>query len=163
MSINSAHFDKNGFVVLDNILSDETIADIELRLGQLPNGNAGTRNLLCADWCKHLSQRIAAHPLIKELLPNPGVAVQCTYFRKSLKRNWLVPLHQDYVIPLKSRFSDPAWSMWSMKEGIHFARPPITILETMVAVRVHLEANTHKNGLLQVIPGSHKSCSTSDE
>ena len=26
----------------------------------------------------------------------------------------------------------------------------------MVAVRVHLEANTLKNGLLQVVPASHK-------
>jgi ectoine hydroxylase-related dioxygenase (phytanoyl-CoA dioxygenase family) len=154
-------FDSEGYVVIENILSDEAIVKIEKQLMSLPNGGAGTRNLLNKKWCKHLSQSVAVHPLISVLLPTSAVAVQCTYFSKSLERNWLVSLHKDYVIPLKEKFSADGWSMWSVKEDVHYARAPNKVLETMVAVRVHLEANTAKNGPLQVVPRSHKSCSQS--
>jgi ectoine hydroxylase-related dioxygenase (phytanoyl-CoA dioxygenase family) len=131
-------------------------------LSRCLNGGVGTRNLLATQWCKQLARTIAIYPLISVLLPESAVAVQCTYFTKSLKRNWLVPLHQDYVIPLKRRFFTPGWSMWSVKEGVHYARPPDEILGVMVAVRVHLEENTLKNGPLQVIAGSHRSGSRSE-
>ncbi len=156
MNTDISTFDSNGYVLIEEILSDQIIAEIEQHIEAIPNGGAGTRNLLSTQWCKKLAQTIAKHPQISVLLPESAVAVQCTWFIKSLNRNWLVPLHQDYVIPVKERFSDPGWSMWSVKEGVHYARPPDEILATMVAVRVHLEANTLKNGPLQVVPGSHR-------
>jgi ectoine hydroxylase-related dioxygenase (phytanoyl-CoA dioxygenase family) len=162
MTIDTSNFDSNGYVLVENVLSYEAVTDIERQLESMPNGGVGTRNLLATQWCKQLARTIAIYPLISVLLPESAVAVQCTYFTKSLKRNWLVPLHQDYVIPLKRRFFTPGWSMWSVKEGVHYARPPDEILGVMVAVRVHLEENTLKNGPLQVIAGSHRSGSRSE-
>lgn len=157
MNAEISGFGSNGYAVIENVISDGLILEIEQQLAALSNGGAGTRNLLAKGWCKQLSQSLSEHPLISLLLPKSAVAVQCTYFRKSVTRNWLVPLHQDYVIPLEERFSAPEWTMWSIKEGVHYARPPNEVLESMVAVRVHLEANTAENGLLQVVPGSHLS------
>jgi ectoine hydroxylase-related dioxygenase (phytanoyl-CoA dioxygenase family) len=160
MNADISAFDSNGYVLIEEIISEQSIAEIEQHIEAIPNDGAGTRNLLSTQWCKKLAQTIAKHPQISALLPESAVAVQCTYFNKSLKRNWLVPLHQDYVIPVKERFSDPGWSMWSVKEGVPYARPPDDILATIVAVRVHLEANTLKNGPLQVVPGSHRNSET---
>ncbi len=42
-----------------------------------------------------------------------------------------------------------------MKEGVQFVQPPRKVLESIVAVRVHLENNSVENGPLQVVPGSH--------
>ena len=116
MTTDVAKFDSDGYVVIDDVLSEEAIVAIEGQL-EKDNGGAGTRNLLNNPWCSHIAQALAAHQLISILLPKPGVAVQCTYFRKSLARNWLVPLHQDIVIPLATRFAATGWSMWSIKEG----------------------------------------------
>lgn len=36
-----------------------------------------------------------------------------------------------------------------------FVQPPAEVLQTLVAVRVHLDASTTENGPLRIIPGSH--------
>jgi ectoine hydroxylase-related dioxygenase (phytanoyl-CoA dioxygenase family) len=83
------------------------------------------------------------------------VAVQCTLLDKSPAKNWLVSLHQDLSIPVASRMDDPGLSGWSEKEGQLYVQPPVNVLEQLVAVRVHLDGCTAKNGALRVVPGSH--------
>jgi ectoine hydroxylase-related dioxygenase (phytanoyl-CoA dioxygenase family) len=83
------------------------------------------------------------------------VAVQCTYFEKSSGRNWLVPLHQDISIPVARRVDHASLGPWSEKEGSLFVQPPVDLLEQLLAVRVHIDACTTKDGPLRVIPGSH--------
>ena len=116
---------------------------------------AGTRNLLRAAWCQELATRLKRIPAIQEVLPSDAVTTQCTYFHKSESNNWLVALHRDLSIPVKARVSSEDWTAWSEKEGVLFAHPPQVVLESVVAVRLHLEENTHNNSPLQVVPGSH--------
>ena len=56
-------------------------------------GAAGTRRLLTEVWCRTLAQRLHRHPGIEAIVSDDIVAVQCTYFEKSVDRNWLVPIH----------------------------------------------------------------------
>lgn len=51
------------------------------------------------------------------LIPAGHVAVQCTYFEKSVDKNWLVPIHQDLSIPVRERGDRPALCGWSENEG----------------------------------------------
>ena len=37
-----------------------------------------------------------------------------------------------------------------------YAQPPLRVLESLVAIRIHFEDNDEDNGALQVIRGSHK-------
>jgi ectoine hydroxylase-related dioxygenase (phytanoyl-CoA dioxygenase family) len=45
---------------------------------------------------------------------------------------------------------------WSRKEGVLYVQPPRSILDALVAIRVHLEDNDENNGALRVVPGSHQ-------
>ena len=45
---------------------------------------------------------------------------------------------------------------WSIKAGIQHVQPPVSVLENMLAVRVHLDDTDEANGALRVLPGSHK-------
>jgi hypothetical protein len=45
-----------------------------------------------------------------EIVPARWVAVQCTLFEKSPRKNWLVSLHQDLSIPVRERVSSSALS-----------------------------------------------------
>ena len=82
--------------------------------------------------------------------------VQCTFFDKSADNNWLVALHQDLSIPIQERVAHPDCSGWSKKEGVLYVQPPVAVLESLVAVRAHLDDCGSANGPLRVVPGSHR-------
>ena len=80
---------------------------------------------------------------------------RATLLDKSQHANWLVAWHQDTMLPMRRRVDDPAWSSWSVKGGVLYARAPAAALETVVALRVHLDDSTDANGPLRVLPGTH--------
>lgn len=122
----------------------------------LDAGDAGSRNLLEHDWCAGLVSPIRSYLQSIDALPADAVAVQCTLFRKSAGCNWKVPYHQDLSIPVAMRVDDPALSGWSMKEDGHYVQPPVAVLDTLLAVRLHLDASGSDEGALRVVPGSHR-------
>lgn len=122
----------------------------------LGTGDVGSRNLLERDWCAGLVSPIRSYLQSIGALPADAVAVQCTLFRKTADCNWKVPYHQDLSIPVAARVDDPALSGWSMKEDGHYVQPPVAVLDTLLAVRLHLDASGSDEGALRVVPGSHR-------
>jgi len=149
-------FEHQGFVLLEDVLSLTQLSSLQKSVETLSIQKAGTRNLLSADWCRALAQKIKTDAQVSTFLPVNAKAVQCTYFKKSPERNWLVSPHRDQFIPVKQHINHPDWAAWTKKEGVTFVRPPIRVLREMVIVRLHLEDNTFKNGPLTVVPGSHQ-------
>jgi ectoine hydroxylase-related dioxygenase (phytanoyl-CoA dioxygenase family) len=80
---------------------------------------------------------------------------RATLFDKSPTSNWLVVWHQDTALPLLERHELPGWGPWSVKEGVIYAHAPATALEQVLALRVHLDESSDKNGPLRVLPGTH--------
>ena len=103
-----------------------------------------------------LAVNLRRHPGVAEIVPPRWVAVQCTLFEKSPRKNWLVSLHQDLSIPVRERASNCELSGWSCKDGVLFVQPPPRILESLVALRVHLDDCGPQTGALRVVPGSHR-------
>jgi ectoine hydroxylase-related dioxygenase (phytanoyl-CoA dioxygenase family) len=155
MTLFSEAFEANGYHVLKAVASDAEIRDIEAHVAELELDGAGTRNLLAETWCRRMADKLRRIPEIASVLPPGAVAVQCTYFEKSKSKNWLVAVHRDLSVPVKARIDSPEWTAWSEKEGVLFARPPKFVLQSVVAVRVHLEENGEANSPLLVVPGSH--------
>jgi Phytanoyl-CoA dioxygenase (PhyH) len=83
-------------------------------------------------------------------------AVQCTFFAKSMERNWLVALQQDLRIPVAEHVDSIHCSGWSRKEGQLFVQPPLSVLDETLAVRIHLDDCNERNGALRVVQGSHR-------
>ncbi|MBV8465845.1 MAG: phytanoyl-CoA dioxygenase family protein [Burkholderiales bacterium] len=150
-----AQFDDQGFVLVDEVLDAHETANVLEHLHGMNLGGAGSRHLLAHDWCKELAARLAAKPLLHELIPTTHAAVQCSYFRKSLDQNWLVAWHRDLSIPVAARVDHPELRGWSEKEGAVFVQAPTDLLTELIAVRLHLDDCTHEDGPLRVIPGSH--------
>lgn len=116
----------------------------------------GSRNMLHWHGAQTLVAAIRSHPLLTGLLGEDRVAVQCTYFQKSAQTNWLVPLHQDLSIPVQERVAHASLKGWSRKEGCLFVQPPAAVLDSLLAVRIHLDACGPQDGPRRVIPGSHR-------
>jgi len=142
--------DENGYAIAPSVLGRAKTVSIERALEGVRIAGAGTRNLLELSWCRALVSDL------RDALQLPGLAVQCTLFDKTPARNWLVPLHQDLGIPVRERVDNSELGVWSEKEGRPFVRPPIELLEQLIAVRVHIDDCGEDNGPLRVVPGSHR-------
>ena len=148
-------FLRDGFAVVPAVLDESQCNAIAATIDAFASGSPGTRSLLAHDGCRALVATLRAHPTLGALIPADHVAVQCTYFEKSIDNNWLVPIHQDLSIPVRVRVDHPALRGWSDKEGTLFVQPPADVLETLVAVRIHLDPCLETDGPLQLVPGTH--------
>ena len=106
------------------------------------------------------ASRASARSLNIFLPPQSQYSARC--LDKSPTRNWLVALHQDLSIPVRERITHPDCTGWSEKEGVLFVQPPLSVLESLVAVRVHLDECGPGAGPLRVVPGSHRHGRLSD-
>jgi Phytanoyl-CoA dioxygenase (PhyH) len=149
-----SEFKKSGYFVIPGVID----AVLNRRLGAFVGGiasGAGSRRLLDEAWRAHSAGALRGNAKISSLLPRNAVAVQCMLFDKSPVKNWLVALHQDLSIPVKSRVDSPECSGWSEKEGQVYVQPPVAVLEQLVAVRIHLDDCLVESGALRVVPQSH--------
>jgi ectoine hydroxylase-related dioxygenase (phytanoyl-CoA dioxygenase family) len=149
-------FEVDGYAIVPDVITDEQCDIVLLQPALATSGAPGTRTLLSLPWCAALVGAIRRNPVVKPLLPEAPVAVQCTYFEKSATQNWLVAIHQDLSLPVRERVDADACSAWSEKEGVLFVQPPTTVLDTIVAVRLHLDESSLYNGSLRVVTGSHR-------
>ena len=81
--------------------------------------------------------------------------VRAIYFDKSPANNWLVTWHQDRTVAVSARFEANGWGPWSRKDEVWHVQPPLHVLQSMITIRLHLDAAGKDNGCLKVIPASH--------
>jgi hypothetical protein len=148
-------FQRDGFAVVPAVFGAPQCDAIAASIDISGSDSPGTRGLLTHAWCRALAGTLRAHADVGAFIPAGHVAVQCTYFEKSVDKNWLVPIHQDLSIPVHEHVEHPALRGWSEKEGAWFVQPPADLLETLVAVRLHLDPCMENDGPLQFVPATH--------
>jgi Phytanoyl-CoA dioxygenase (PhyH) len=150
-----SEFKKSGYFVIPGVIDAVLLRRLGAFVGGYSRGSAGSRRLLDEAWCAHLANALRGDAKTRSLLPANAVAVQCTLFDKSPEKNWLVSVHQDLSIPVKDRVDVAECSGWSEKEGGLYVQPPVSVLEKLVAVRIHIDDCPAESGALRVVPGSH--------
>jgi ectoine hydroxylase-related dioxygenase (phytanoyl-CoA dioxygenase family) len=103
-----------------------------------------------------LATSSAIRHLVDPVLGESAFAVRATLFDKTPDANWKVPWHQELSIAVKERIDVEGFGPWSIKSGVVHVQAPTAVLETMLAVRIHLDECNEKNGPLRVIPSSHR-------
>jgi len=73
-----------------------------------------------------------------------------------------VTAHQDLSIPVRERQTNPSLAGWAVKEGTLYVHAPVELLEELLAIRVHIDDCGIDNGVLRVVPGSHRAGRLSD-
>lgn len=147
-----------GWCITPRLIEDELLDSIAAEVdAAAEEGRAGVRNLLERS---PAACRLARHETVRAIpqaLLGPDCFVaRAIYFDKTPQANWKVPWHQDVTIAVARRVSAPGFGPWSIKEGVVHVRPPASVLQRMVAIRVHLDDSDHDNGPLRVIPRSHR-------
>jgi ectoine hydroxylase-related dioxygenase (phytanoyl-CoA dioxygenase family) len=122
------------------------------------NSLYGVRNLLnLSPKIREFSGSREIRDVVENVLGENAKPVRAIFFDKTPEANWKVPWHQDLTIAVKERRETEGFTAWTRKAGIQHVQPPVSLLENMLAIRIHLDDNDETNGVLKVIPGSHKS------
>jgi len=161
-----AVLERDGFAVVPDVLDAGTIDGIlegleRVSIEDVPGtrtGKAyGIRNLLNVF---PMARAIANDWRLVSLIdpaPNPRFrVVRGIFFDKHSEANWKVAWHQDLTIAVRRQCEVEGYGPWSVKAGITHVQPSVSVLENMIALRVHLDETDESNGALRVLPGSHK-------
>ncbi|MBM7068738.1 phytanoyl-CoA dioxygenase family protein [Actibacterium sp. 188UL27-1] len=146
------YFDRAGRIWLRNAVSRDELQ--EFRALAAADGTPGTRISASHD----LARLVVRAGFSRQLAGLwPGMRpVRLVSFDKTADTNWALPWHQDRVIAVKGRAHVAGYSNWSCKSGIWHCAPPISVLQNMLFVRVHLDENTACNGAMDIALGSHR-------
>lgn len=154
-------FQTSGCLVLDRFVEAGTIDSLRaacepLLAGEQGRAKPGVRRVLHrAPEIERLVRDSAVVDLIREFAGEGARIVRSILFDKTPETNWLVPWHQDATIAVRERRDVEGFGPWSVKDGEAHCRPPRAILDSVLVLRVHLDAVGPTGGPLRVIPGSH--------
>lgn len=155
-----------GFAIYEEAVDDTTIdllarelekAEIE-RVGSQRAGKAfGLRDLMnVVPFMRSFAHSAQLMSLVEPILGRGACVVRGVYFDKHKDANWKVAWHQDLTIVVRERVEVEGFRAWSSKAGITHVQPPVSILENMLTLRVHLDDTNEANGALRVLAGTHR-------
>ncbi|MCL1472329.1 phytanoyl-CoA dioxygenase family protein [Argonema antarcticum] len=150
-----------GFSIVEGVIGTNQIAALKNSLQSAiqrsdAKSYAMRRLLEAIPMVRQLCSEVPIRNLVEPILGKKAFPVRGIFFDKNPQANWGVSWHQDMTIAVKKRINIPDFKAWSIKDGIHHVQPPISILERMLTLRIHLDNTFADNAPLQVIPNSHK-------
>jgi ectoine hydroxylase-related dioxygenase (phytanoyl-CoA dioxygenase family) len=156
---------RQGFRILPDIFS---AAFVDRALGEISRcaprpSRAGVRHALGVEPVMGMARCPQLLALVSRALGPASFPFRATLFEKTLASNWLVVWHQDTALPVGERREIPGWGPWSVKQGIPYAHAPASVLEQVLALRIHFDESTPDNGPLRVLPGTHDRGILSDD
>ncbi|HWW13517.1 MAG TPA: phytanoyl-CoA dioxygenase family protein [Candidatus Dormibacteraeota bacterium] len=149
--------ERQGFAILPEVLATSAIQRLleGISVASPRRSRAGMRHALGLSPVAALARQPDVIELARAVLGNLAFPYRATLFDKSPKSNWLVVWHQDTALPLRSQREALGWGPWSVKEGVIYAHAPATVLSRVLALRIHLDHSTARNGPLRVVPATH--------
>ena len=162
----STEIDERGFASIEKVINDDQIIKLiecVLRINLIDSDTEkresvyGVRNLLnLSPETNKLTRCREVRTIIENVLGVKARPVRAIFFDKTPEANWKVPWHQDLTIAVKQKRETDGFTAWTRKAGIQHVQPPVSLLENMLAIRIHLDDSDETNGVLKVIPNSHK-------
>lgn len=154
-----------GFAIIAGVLQASEVNALIAALEAAPGGTSVGRHggayairhvLEVVPGLASLANLPEVRALVEPVLGPHAYPVRSILFDKTMRANWKVPWHQDLTIAVKKKVEVDGFGPWSVKAGVVHVQPPASILENMLAVRIHLDDCDKSNGPLRVIPRSHR-------
>lgn len=150
---------ENGYAIENDVFSEQSIADIiqAIKSSKATEKHFAIRQFLqVVPAAKALIFNNTFCTFFKKNFGENYFLIKAIYFDKPPNANWIVPWHQDLTIVTNQKKEIEGYSKWRLKNGKYYVQPPLTILENIVTIRLHLDDCTAENGALKVIEGSHR-------
>ena len=154
-----------GFSIVDGIYNDEEIESIISCINKADQTNTTFRKSEDLFAIRQVVKEIPEilqfifndnfKNLISSVLGNNYFIVKSIYFDKPENSNWYVAYHQDLTISVDKKAEIENFVNWTKKQNQFAVQPPISVLENIVTLRIHLDETNSENGALKVIENSH--------
>lgn len=155
----------DGFVIVPEIYTPQETASllslIDSAKGHTSNFKISGELFAIRQFLKEIPEAVSLifndrlNTLITELFGTDFFVIKSIYFDKPEHSNWFVPYHQDLTISVDKKMELPTYERWTVKQDQFAVQPPLSILQSIYTIRIHLDDTTQHNGALKVIPGSH--------
>jgi len=146
----------HGAALFRDVLSGGDVEHLLNRLGDLNDGRPGQRLLFDAPEMALVASSGKIGAVAARLLGSAARPVRAVLFDKTQDANWIVAWHQNRTIVVRERQETPDFGPWSIKDRLIHVAPPMTVLDKMVTLRVHLDPCDDDNAPLIVALGSHR-------
>jgi len=147
------NLEDHGYCIVPTTIPDERLNTLRNTL--FDESTAGERCLLDNDVVRKIALELKHELSTQNHLLQNAAAIQAIAFNKTAATNWKVAWHQDLMFPFAAKVSTIDFDLPCIKDGIHYARPPESVLKKLLAVRLHLDDCDETNGPLRVSPGTH--------
>ena len=116
----------------------------------------GARDALLSRAVAAFAYATHVRALVRRHVDGEPFPVRGIVFNKTADTSWAVPWHQDLNIAVRERVDVSGFGPWTVKAGVTHVQAPLSVLERMLTLRLHLDDATEENGALRVVPGSHR-------
>jgi ectoine hydroxylase-related dioxygenase (phytanoyl-CoA dioxygenase family) len=157
---------RDGFAIVDNLLTDDEIADLLSVILQVDTSKPTFRKTNDLFAIRQFFKEIPAAAdivfndklteLVTNIFGDDFFVVKSIYFDKPKNSNWFVSYHQDLTISVDKKFDVQGYGPWTTKHNQFAVQPPLEILQDNFTIRIHLDNTSEENGALRVIAKSHK-------
>jgi len=154
-----------GYTIIPNVFTPAEIAAMAAAIDQADTSGSECRRtgqlFAIRQFLKVIpsAQPLIFAPTLLHLLNQtfgPGYfVVKSIYFDKPPGSNWFVAWHQDLTISVDRKLPFPGFGPWTVKGDQFAVQPPLSILQNIYTLRIHLDDTDETNGALRVLPGSH--------
>jgi ectoine hydroxylase-related dioxygenase (phytanoyl-CoA dioxygenase family) len=155
----------NGFITIGNIYSTDEVKKLLQQIEQADNDKATFRKsedlFAIRQFLKEVPQTIDTifnqnlKTVLNTLFGDKYFVVKSIYFDKPQTSNWYVSYHQDLTISVDKKLELNGFEYWTKKQNQFAVQPPLTVLQNVVTIRIHLDETDENNGALKVVPKSH--------
>jgi ectoine hydroxylase-related dioxygenase (phytanoyl-CoA dioxygenase family) len=155
-----------GFATVPQIITDKQIEKLiecllEVNIFSVVSKKKGSfygvRNLLnLSPKVRELAESREIKTSVEKVLEENAKPVRAIFFDKTPEANWKVPWHQDLTIAVKEKRETDGFAVWTSKADVQHVQPPVSLLEKMLTMRIHLDDTDETNGTLKVFPSSHQ-------
>ncbi|MDC7684053.1 phytanoyl-CoA dioxygenase family protein [Asticcacaulis sp. BYS171W] len=153
ITLDNLDFARDGAVLHRAVLASEIIDslrdDLDAQIAGRPGKRLTQGNTL-------LEATGALGRIAAGLIGEAARPVRAIIFDKSPATNWHLGWHQDRTIAVRERIEVEGFGPWSTKDGILHVAPPMSVLNGMVTLRLHLDDCDESNAPLKVALGSHR-------
>lgn len=156
---------QNGFTTINNIYSKEEIEQILLTIDQVDKTKETFRKSADLFAIRQFLKEVPEvtnfvfndnlRSIIRQIFGEDYFVVKSIYFDKPKSSNWYVSYHQDLTISVDRKIELENFGPWTRKQNQFAVQPPISIMENIFTIRIHLDDTDENNGALRVIPKSH--------
>jgi ectoine hydroxylase-related dioxygenase (phytanoyl-CoA dioxygenase family) len=147
---------ERGWATTPPVFDDSTIARLRAAVAPLAaDGRGGARNLLDLTEIQALASSALVRRLATVVLGSACFATRALLFDKRPEANWKVIWHQDLTVATRTRADVAGYGPWTEKASVPHVQPPMSVLEKMLAIRVHLDPCGIENGPVRVLERSH--------